>query len=144
MINNELCWAHLNINTLWPRQNGRHFIDDIFKCIFLKENAWIPIKNSLKFVPKGPIYNILTLVQIIVWRRSGDEPLSDSMLISLPTHICVTRPQWVKTAFLGIVRCRLWDHLVFIMGILVPLKWHLYIEMPRGLCLVDAFTNNFG
>ena len=25
------------INTLRPRQNGRHFADDIFKCIFLYE-----------------------------------------------------------------------------------------------------------
>ena len=25
-------------NTLRPRQNGRHFADDIFKCIFLNEN----------------------------------------------------------------------------------------------------------
>ena len=25
--------------TLRPRQNGRHFPDDIFKCIFLNENA---------------------------------------------------------------------------------------------------------
>ena len=27
----------ININTLRPRQNGRHFPDDIFKCIFLKK-----------------------------------------------------------------------------------------------------------
>ena len=40
------------------RQNGRHFADNIFKCIFLNENFWIQIKNSLKFVPKGPINNI--------------------------------------------------------------------------------------
>ena len=26
-------------NTLRPRQNGRHFADDIFTCIFLNENA---------------------------------------------------------------------------------------------------------
>ena len=32
------------LNTLRPRQNGRHFADDIFKCIFLNENVWIPIK----------------------------------------------------------------------------------------------------
>ena len=32
----------------------------------------------------------------MAWRRSGDKPLSDPMLVSLPTHICVTRPQWVK------------------------------------------------
>ena len=36
-------------------QNGRHFADDIFKCIFLNENVWIPIKISMKFVPKGQI-----------------------------------------------------------------------------------------
>ena len=49
-------------NTLRPRQNGRPFADDIFKCIFLNENVWIPIKISLKFVPKGPINNIPALV----------------------------------------------------------------------------------
>ena len=26
------------LNTLRPRQNGRQFPDDIFKCIFLNEN----------------------------------------------------------------------------------------------------------
>ena len=50
------------LNTLRPRQNGRHFADDIFKCIFLIENVWIPIKSSLKFVPRGPIHNIPALV----------------------------------------------------------------------------------
>ena len=27
------------VNTLRPRQNGRHFPDDIFRCIFLNENV---------------------------------------------------------------------------------------------------------
>ena len=85
-----------DVNTLRPRQNGRNFADDIFKCIFLNENVWISIKISLKFVPKGPINNIPALVQIMAWRRPGDKPLSQPMLVSLPTHICVTRPQWVK------------------------------------------------
>ena len=83
-------------NTLRPRQNGRHFPDEIFKCIFLNENAWISIKISLKFVPDDPINNIQALVQIMVWRQQGDKPLSEPMMIRLPTHICVTRPQWVK------------------------------------------------
>ena len=52
----------LLVNTLRPRQDGRHFPDDIFKCIFLYENVWISIKISLKFVPKGPINNIPALV----------------------------------------------------------------------------------
>ena len=46
------------INTLKPRQSGRHFPDDIFKCIFVNENLWISIKISLKFVPKCQINNI--------------------------------------------------------------------------------------
>ena len=60
------------INTLRPGQNGRHFADDIFKCIFLDENVWIPIKISLKFVPKVPINDIPALVQIMAWLRPGD------------------------------------------------------------------------
>ena len=81
-------------NTLRPRQNGRHFPDDIFKCIFWDENVWISIKISLKFVPGGPNNNFPALVQIMAWHRPGDEPLSEPMMVSLLTHICVTRPQW--------------------------------------------------
>ena len=55
-------------------QNGLHFADDIFKCIFVNENVWIPVKNSLKFVLKGLINNIPVLVQILM----------------------VTRPEWVN------------------------------------------------
>ena len=82
------------VNTLRPRQDGRHYPDDIFKCIFLK---WISLKIWLKFVPKIPVNNIPAMVQIMAWRRSGDKPLSEPMMISLLTHICVTRPQWVKS-----------------------------------------------
>ena len=57
-----LIHAGIKVNTLRPRQNGRHFADDIFKCIFLNENFWIPIKISLKFVPKGSINDIPALV----------------------------------------------------------------------------------
>ena len=84
------------INTLRPRQNGRYFADDIFKCIFLIENAWISLKISLTFVPKVRIDNIPALIQIMSWRRPGDKLLSEPMMVSLLTHICVTRPQWVK------------------------------------------------
>ena len=77
-------------------QNGRHFADDVFKCIFLNENVWILLKISLKFVPKGPINNIPSLVQIMAWRQPGDKSLSEPMMVSLLTHICVARPQWVK------------------------------------------------
>ena len=82
------------VNTFRLRQNGRYFPEDIFKCIFLNENVWIAIKISLKFVTEGPINNISTLVQIMAWGRQHDKPLPETMMVSLPTHICVTWPQW--------------------------------------------------
>ena len=63
------------INTLRPRQNGRHFPDDIFKCIFLDANVWISVKISLKIVPEVRIYNIPALVQIMAWRRPGAQAI---------------------------------------------------------------------
>ena len=68
-------------NTLRQRQNGRHFADAIFKCIFLNETEWISLKISLKFVPTGPINNIPALVRIMAWRCPGDKPLSEPMIV---------------------------------------------------------------
>ena len=84
---------HGIINTLRPRQNGRRLADDTLKCIFLNGNVRISIKISLKFVPKGPINNNPALVWIMAWCRPGDKPLSETMMVILPMHICVTRPQ---------------------------------------------------
>ena len=83
-------------NTLRLRRNRHHFADDIFERIFFNENVWISIKIPLKFVFKVSINNISALVQIMAWRRPGGKPLSESMMVSLPTHICVTRPLSVK------------------------------------------------
>ena len=109
MVHSRISWHRLTehrtwkgkftvtLNTLRPRRNEQHFADDIFKGIFFKENVWISIIVSLKFVPKGPIYNIPALVQIMAWRRPGDKPLFETMMVRLLTHICVIRPQWVNT-----------------------------------------------
>ena len=70
------------VNTLRPKQNGRHFADDSIKCIFLNEHIWISIEISLKFVPKGPNNNIPALVQIMAWRRPGDKLLSEPMMVT--------------------------------------------------------------
>ena len=32
----------------------------------------------------------------MAWHQRGDKSLSEPMMIILVTHICVTRPQWVK------------------------------------------------
>ena len=126
------------INTLRPRQNGRHFPDDIFKCIFLNENVWISIKISLKFVPGGPNNNFPALVQIMAWRRPGDKPWSELMMVSLLTHISVTRPQWVN---LRITRCPITTWAANVVGINVigiwrdpPSERHWLFQMVRFPC----------
>ena len=83
--------ALITVNTLRPRQTYRHFADSILKCIFLNENVIILLKVSLKFNPKVPISNIPALDQKMAWHRPGDKPLSESMMVMLLTHICVTR-----------------------------------------------------
>ena len=80
------------INILRPRRNGQHFADDNFKPIFFSENVWISIKFSPKFATNGSINNIPAVVRIMAWRRPRDKPLSEPMMVSLLTHICVTRP----------------------------------------------------
>ena len=37
-----------------------------------------------------------TLFQIMAWRRPGDKPLSEPMMVSSLTHIWFTRHQWVN------------------------------------------------
>ena len=78
--------------THWSRDimfYGHHFADDIFKCISLNENIWILLQILLKLVPEVQINNIPALVSIMAWRRQGDKPLSEPMMASLLTHICV-------------------------------------------------------
>ena len=58
--------------------------EDIFKCIFLNENNITTIQISLQFVPRSPIYNMSAFVQVMAWRRTGDKPLSEPMLICFP------------------------------------------------------------
>ena len=50
----------------------------------------------LKFVHKGSINTIPAMVQIMACRLDGAKPLSETMMVRLPTHICVARPQCVK------------------------------------------------
>ena len=113
------CFHH-PINTLRPRQNGRRFPDDTFERIFLIENVRVSIRISLKFVLKDSIDNIPALVQIMAWRRSGDKPLSEPMMVSLPMHICVTLPQWVKKFCVHWALTWLWLY----SGFIVDNKFH--------------------
>ena len=35
----------------------------------------------MQFVPKGPIDNKSALVHVTAWRRSGDKPLTEPMMV---------------------------------------------------------------
>ena len=109
------------------RQNGRNF-----KCIFLNGYIRIFINISLKFISKGQINNIPALFQIKAWRRPGDKPLSEPVMVSLLIHICIIWPQYhiMTHHVMMAIKCIGWQHESFIRMIL-PAK----AAMGPCLCL---------
>ena len=84
--------------TLWGRDKMAAISQTTFSNAYSwKKNVWISIKISLEFVLRFPISTIPALVQIMAWRRPGGKPLSEPMMVSLLTHICVTLPKWVNS-----------------------------------------------
>ena len=67
----------------------------------------------------------------MAWRRPGDKPLSGPMVVSLLTHICVTRPQWVK-----IINC---THVDQVMSELQICNIHVWINVAFLLYLQSEF-----
>ena len=85
------------INTLRPRQNDQHLPDAVLKCIFLMKLFEFPFKFLWNVFPRVKLAIFKhCMVQMMAWHRPGDKALSEPMTVSLQTHICVTRPQWVK------------------------------------------------
>ena len=95
-------WRHqaitlTDVNSSPPGQNGHHFADEIFRCIFVNEKFFILIRISPKFAPKGPIDNNPGLVQIMAWHWIGENPLSEPMLNWFTdVYIYGTRGGWVN------------------------------------------------
>ena len=82
--------------THWDRDR----IATIYQTTSLKAFSWIKIyvfwlKFHLILLLR---VELTTLPQIMAWRRSGDRPLSEPMMVRLLTHICVTWVQWVKSS----------------------------------------------
>ena len=102
--NTRLCY-HMEMT-----KRRRHFTDVIFKNIFLNKNVWISLNISQKFASKVRINNIPALVQIMVWRRLGDKPLSEPVMVRLYAYtlICVTRSKWVNLLRRGYAYIRHW------------------------------------
>ena len=82
--------------TNWGRDKMDATWADIFKCNFVNENVSIAIKIPLNFVPKAPINNRWSLVQVMAWHRTGNKLLSEPMMVILLMHICITLPKWVN------------------------------------------------
>ena len=85
---------------------GRNKMAAIFQTTFSNGFPWMKIYEfrlnfHWRLFLEGTINNIPTLVQVMAWHRPGDKPLSEPMMVSLPTQLCVTRPHWVK--------CLLWN-----------------------------------
>ena len=77
---------------------------------------------KLKFVHEGSINNIPALVLTMAWRWPGDKPLSGPMMVRLPTHICVTRPQWVNREDLNLHHLCIWNVNMFFLWFLHKLQ----------------------
>ena len=86
----------VNCLTHWGRDKMAVNFLTTFSNVYSWTKIYISIKISLNFVPKGPINNIPALVQIMTWRRPGNEPLSGPVMVSF-ICICVTWPQWVNS-----------------------------------------------
>ena len=112
---------HIEVEKKWPPFSRWHFQMHFleWRCI----NSLIKI--SMKFLPKGPINNIPALVQIMAWRRPGDRPLSEPMMVSFFTHICDSRPQWVKIQLLLLLLL-----LLVLLLLLLLLLW----KVMQGCC----------
>ena len=83
---------------LWSRNKMAAIFQTFSNAFSWMKFAWISINISLNFVPNVRNNNIAALVQIMAWRRSGGKSQSKSLMFILPTHTCVTRPQWVRYA----------------------------------------------
>ena len=95
MSNNSLYADRLlkipHIHLISPGLNGRHFADDIIRCIFVTENIFILIKISPKCVPQGPIHNNPAVIYMIAWRRIF-------IIWTNGTQFTDSKSRWVKNS----------------------------------------------
>ena len=90
------CWMLVGVLgtfvmlTHWSRNK----MDAISQTTSSSAFSWMKMfEFRLKFQ-----WSLFLRVQLTIfqhWRGPGDKPLSEPMMVSLTTHICVTRPQWV-------------------------------------------------
>ena len=80
-----MIWLNLQHESTWTDQNKTQ----LNKTVYIFDEMYAPVNRViiglgygmlLKFVHKVPIYTKAAMVQIIVWRLTGDKPLSEPMM----------------------------------------------------------------
>ena len=82
----------------------------------------------------------------MVWRRSGDKPLSEPMMVILLTHICVTRPQWVnchRISLQGLHRHELCPKSSGTLLFLTSMNCITPAQIPPNCCKLKQTNNQF-
>ena len=138
------------INTSRLKPKNRRSPDDILKRIFLNESCIIVMKISLRFfVPRDPMNNIPAMVQIMAWHRKAASYYLKQWWLSLMTHICDTRPQWVNIYFFPVANNESYNHTFLLtkprlskwtMGRknsqeLIAVSWHYYDKTWLEICI---------
>ena len=98
-VNRSYVLQSINLKECQIKQWGRDKMVAIFQQTF--SNAFPGMKMfefQLRFhwslFLKVQLTKFCHLLKKMAWCRSGNKPLSEPMLVSSLTHICVTRPQW--------------------------------------------------
>ena len=93
-LHNDNC----NTPNIVRPKHDRYFADDVSKGIFLNKTYCTSIKNLMITVRNGPLDNKSLLVEVIVWRRIGDNSLSKRIMNRLikahilqPASVCQNR-----------------------------------------------------
>ena len=85
----------------------------------------------------------------MAWRRLGDKPLFEPMMVSLLTNICVTRPRWVKCCPHSTIQLWLYSISPDFAKSVSPrhefkvVLWLLVIWICRSTCRISHWYANF-
>ena len=120
-------------NTFRPRQNGRHFADDIFNCIFYKKI----FEFQKSFIE---ICSLRSSWQYIgISSDNGLSPGRHQATVCANVDIVHRRPQWVNTLFHGQNRCHFAKHTKVHTW---ERSFVLRLKFPKHLFLCVQLTNS--
>ena len=71
---------------------------------------------------------------MMAWRRPGNTPLSEPMMVCLLRHICVTQPHWVNTLRVRQNGCHFVEQIFICISLVIPMHAVQSIE-----CTVDMW-----